>query len=142
MFKYKKYALYSLTIIFIIISLIELIIYLTVKSTVFGLIYLFINLLMIFFLVPIAYNYNKYFNPARISKLIIVILLGLFNSYLLGQIIINNISYIDSSTDYINKIFIFKNFLKGIVFLLLTIITIFEFKIDKIIKKREEKSVD
>ena len=142
MFKYKKYSLYTLTILFIIFSLIELIIYLTVKSTIFGLIYLFINLLIIFLLVPCTYNYKKYYNPARISKFIIIILLGIFNSYILGSIVINGINYTDSSIDYMNKIFIFKNILKGIIYLALTVITIFEFKIDKVIKKSVGKSVD
>ena len=142
MFKYKKYALYTLTILFIIFSLIELIIYLTVKSTIFGLIYLFINLLIIFLLVPCAYNYKKYYNPARISKFIIIILLGIFNSFFLGSIVLNGVNYTDSSIDYMNKIFVIKNILKVIIYAILTIITIFEFKIEKVIKKSIGKSVD
>ena len=142
MFKYKKYALYTLTILFIIFSLIELIIYLTVKSTIFGLIYLFSNLLIIFLLVPCAYNYKKYYNPARISKFIIIILLGIFNSFFLGSIVLNGVNYTDSSIDYMNKIFVIKNILKVIIYAILTIITIFEFKIEKVIKKSIGKSVD
>ena len=56
--------------------------------------------LIIFLLVPCAYNYKKYYSPARISKLIIIILLGIFASFVLDKITIK----IDSSSEYINKI--------------------------------------
>ena len=49
MFKYKKIALIFLSFLFILFSIFELIIYLTVDSTIFGLIYMFINIFIIFF---------------------------------------------------------------------------------------------
>jgi hypothetical protein len=85
--------------------------------------------------VPVVFNYKKYFNVARISKLIIIILLGIFNSYILKMVVLGNINYTDASMKYINKIFIFKNILKGLVYLGLIGITILEFKMEKLIKK-------
>lgn len=142
MFKYKKILLLFLTFLFILFSFIEFIIYYRVNNTIFGMIYLFINLLIIFLLVPCAYNYRKKFNPARISKLIIIILLGIFNSYILQSVISNSISYTDDSFVFIEKVFIFKNVFKGIIYGGLLFITIFEFNIRKIIRKSIGKKVD
>ena len=135
MFKYKKIALIFLSFLFILFSIFELIIYLTVDSTIFGLIYMFINIFIIFLLVPCVYNYKRYYNIVRISKFLLIILLGIFNSYFLSTILEKSINYMDNSIDYINKIYIFKNILKGFIYLGITLITIFEFKKEKLIKK-------
>ncbi|MGM9878340.1 MAG: hypothetical protein ACI33S_06815 [Bacilli bacterium] len=134
MYKYKKNIIRVLTCIYVILSIIEFIKYFFVNSNLFGLIYLIINIFIIFLLVPVAYNYNKYYSIPRISKLIMVIILGIFSSYILNNIVINNMSYTDASIIYNNKIFITKNILKVIVYFALTIFTIFEFKLDKLIK--------
>lgn len=135
MFKYKKIALIFLSFLFILFSIFELIIYLTVDSTIFGLIYMFINIIIIFLLVPCVYNYKRYYNIVRISKFLLIIILGIFNSYFLGTILEKSINYMDNSIDYINKIYIFKNILKGFIYFGITLITIFEFKKEKLIKK-------
>ena len=130
MFKYKKYSLYFVTLLYIMFFIIELIKYLKVDSNIYGLIYLCFNLIIIFLLVPCAYNYKKYFSTARISKLIIIVLLGIFTSYILNNII----HTIDSSKEYISKIYLYKNILKGIIYFILSIICILEFKVEKVIK--------
>ncbi len=135
MFKYKKIVLYFSTLLFMILSLIELIMYFKVDNTLFGMIYLLINLLIIFLLVPTTYNYKKYFSAARISKLIMIIIFGIFNSYILNIVVLKNISYVDDSTKFINSIFVIKNVLKGIIYFVLMIITVFEFNIQKVIVK-------
>ena len=61
MFKYKKMTLLFCTFIYLVLSLIELIKYLLVDSNIFGLIYLLINLFIIFLLIPTSYNYKKSF---------------------------------------------------------------------------------
>ena len=134
MYKYKKNIIRILTCIYVILSIIEFIKYFFVNSNLFGLIYLIINLFIIFLLVTVAYNYNRYYSIPRISKLIITVILGIFSSYILKIVIINNMNYTDASIIYNNKIFITKNILKVIVYFLLTIFTIFEFKLDKLIK--------
>lgn len=135
MHKYKKYIIYFLTIIYIILTVIELIKYLIIDSNIFGLLYLLISLFIIFLLIPICYNYKKYYSPARISKLIIIILVGFFNSYILNIIVLNGMTFLDSSKEFIESIFIIKNILKIIIYSLLIIFTFFEFKLDKLLIK-------
>ncbi len=133
MYKYKKYTIIILTVIYIILSIVEFIKYFLIDCNLFGLVYLLIDLLIIFLLVPVAYNYKRYFSSIRISKLIIVILIGIFNSYILYKIVINNMNYVDASIEFNNGIFIIKNILKGIVYFILLIFTIFEFKLEKLL---------
>jgi len=135
MFKYKKLTLNLVTFFYIVIFIIELFEYLKVNSNIFGVFYLIFNLAIIFLLVPCAYNYKKYYSPARISKLIIIILLGIFASFVLDKITIK----IDSSSEYINKIFIFKNVIKSVFYVALAIICILEFKVEKVIKSINTK---
>lgn len=135
MYKNKKIAIKFITCIFILLTLIEVLIYMLSKNNLFGLIYIIFNLLIIFLLVPISYNYNRYYSPARLSKLVIVIILGIFSSYLLNLVVLKNMSYIDNSKEYINKIFIIRNILKGLIYLLLIGFTALEFKLDKLLKK-------
>ena len=135
MYKNKKIAIKFITCIFILLTLIEVLIYMLSKNNLFGLIYIIFNLLIIFLLVPISYNYNRYYSPARLSKLVIVIILGIFSSYLLNLVVLKNMSYIDNSKEYINKIFIIRSILKGLIYLLLIGFTALEFKLDKLLKK-------
>ena len=135
MFKYKKIVLYTCTILLVLLSLIELIKYFIIDNTLYGVFYLLINLIILFFLIPCAYNYKKYYSAARISKLIIIVVLGIFNCYILEHIIINTMSYVDSSTNYIKSIFIYKNIFKGIVYFILLLFTVFEFKLEKVLSK-------
>ena len=93
MYKYKKNIIRILTCIYVILSIIEFIKYFFVNSNLFGLIYLIINLFIIFLLVTVAYNYNRYYSIPRISKLIITVILGIFSSYILKIVIINNMNY-------------------------------------------------
>ena len=138
MYKYKKLTLNIITILYILIFLIELVKYLIIDNTLYGLIYLLINLLIIFFLVPTTYNYKKYYSTARISKLIIILLLGIFNSYILEYIVINNMNYIDSSKEYIKSIFIYKDVFKGIIYFVIFVFTLLEFKLDKVLMQHFE----
>lgn len=142
MFKYRKITLYLITILYILFTLIEFIIYLSVYSNVFGLVYFIISSLIIFLLVPCAYNYKKYYSVARISKMIIIIVLGLFSSYLLFSIVSNSMSYIDSSILFNSKIKTIKMILKPILFFMMIILTFFETKGERIIKTISKKNID
>ena len=138
-YKIKKSTLTLLTVSYIILTLIEFVKYFCVDSNLFGLNYMIINLAIIFLLVPICINYKKYYSPQRISKLIIIIILMLINCYILGPIIVNYMSYIDNSKEFMKSIFVIKNILKGIIFVLLTIFTVFEFKLEKLIQNNKNK---
>ena len=143
MYKRKRLLLLVIVTIYILLTGFEFIKYFMIDSNLFGAIYLIINLVILFFLLPILYNYKRNYSKIRISKLIIVIIIGIFNSYILEHIIISSMSYIDSSQLYIESIYIVKNILKGFTYGLLVLFTLFESKlnekitlhIDKIEKK-------
>lgn len=139
MFKIKKLYLYLYTVLYIIVSLIELINYLKVDNTLFGVYYLIINLVILFFLIPVVYNYKRTYSKARISKIIIIIILMIFNSFILEHILLNVMNYIDSSKIYLENIFVCKNILKGILGCSLMIFLIYETKLNKIIKNKFKK---
>ena len=139
MYKVKKTILYLLTLSFMILSLIELIKYFKVDTTLYGVIYLSINLIILFLLIPVTYNYKRNYSSARISKLILIIIIGIFNSYILSKIVLGNMNYIDDSILYISSIKVIKNILKGIVYGSLVIFTFLEAKLDKKISKMINK---
>ena len=129
MYKYKKIFIVFVSIIYILLTILELIKYIRVESNLYGLVYLFLSLLIIFFLVTIAYNYKRYYSTTRISKLIIVIVVGLFTSFVLNIVLINSMSYTDSSNEMLEKIGFIKNIAKPILYAFLAIFTFFETKI-------------
>ncbi len=139
MYKYKKITINFITCIYILLSILEVILYLFAKNNLFGLIYIIINLFIIFLLVPISYNYNKYFSSARLSKLIITFLLIIFTSFILQIIILKNIGYVDASNLYIKKIFVIKNILKPIIDFIILIFILLEFKLDKLLIKNKKR---
>lgn len=139
MFKYKRIVIYICTFLYLIFSFLELIKYMFYDSNVFGLIYLLINLIIIFLLVPSAHNYKKYFSKIRISKFILIILIGIFSSFILEGIVMNGIGVVDDSKKYIDGIFIYKNVFKVIIYAVLFILTVFEFKVEKLIKSISKK---
>lgn len=138
MYKKKKLLLNIVNISFLILSLIELIKYFKFDNTLYGVIYLLINLIIIFLLLPVTFNYKRHYSSARISKIILIIIIGLFNSYILNYIVIGNMSYIDSSKNFIKSIFIIKNILKPILYFLLMILLFLETGINKKIKSSKK----
>ena len=139
MYKVKKSIVYLLTLSFMILSLIELIKYFKVDTTLYGVIYLSINLIILFLLIPVTYNYKRNYSNAIISNLILIIIIGIFNSYILSKIVLGNMNYIDDSILYISSIKVIKNILKGIVYGSLVIFTFLEAKLDKKISKMINK---
>ncbi len=139
MYKHKKITINMLTCIYIVLTIIELFIYMLSKNNLFGIYYLLSSLFIIFLLVPISYNYNKYFSTARLSKLIIVLVLIIFNSFLLNLIVLKNMSYVDASTLYIDKVFVIKNILKPIIAFVVLIFILLEFRLDRLLKKKTHK---
>ncbi len=135
-YKYKKIFLLLFTLLYIILTIVELIKYLKSDSELFGLVYNIINIFIIFLLVPLLYNYKKNYSKARISKLILIIIIGLFNSYILKTIVINSMNYVDTSNLYIKNIYVIKNIIKIIMFILLMIFTYIESKTSKIVLKK------
>lgn len=135
-YKYKKIFLFVFTITFMILSLIELIKYLGFDSELFGLVYNIINVFILFLLIPVLYNYKRHYSPARMSKLILIIIIGLLNSYAVYPLVTNLMSYVDTSYEYAKSIFIIKNIIKGVLFILLVFFTYIESKTSKIVLKK------
>lgn len=139
MFKIKKLYLYLFTFFYIMISLLELVSYLKIDNTLYGVYYLIINLVILFFLIPVVYNYKRTYSKARVSKIIIITILLIFNSFVLEHIILNTMNYMDSSKLYLENIFIYKNMLKGILSFSLVIFLIYETNLNKNIKNKFKK---
>lgn len=135
MFKIRKYFLYIMSIIYVILTIIEFIKYLNVNSNLFGLIYMIINLLILFLLIPTVYNYKNNYSKIRFSKFVVIIILGVFNSYVLKSIVIGNMSYIDASIKYNDSIFVIKNILKVIIYFGYVLLALIDIKAYKTIKK-------
>mgnify|MGYP004526194101 FL=1 len=135
-YKYKKIFLLTFTLLYIVLTMVELIKYLKLDSELFGLIYNIINVFIIFLLIPVLYNYKRHYSKARISKLILIILLGLFNSCILKDIIISSMNYVDSSIVYAKNTYIIRSIIKIIMFLMLSIFTFIESKTTKIMLKK------
>lgn len=141
MYILKKKFLIIVTISFILLTLIEYIKYFFSGNNFFGLIYLILNMFIIFMIIPITKNYNKYYSGARISKLIIIITLGVFSSFILNKMVLSLLSYIDASSDYISSIFVTKNILKTIIYILLAIFTYYEFTLQRLIQNKQVSSL-
>lgn len=117
-----------LTIIFSILTSYELYIYMTMNSNYFGLLYLIINLFIMFLLFTITINYNKSIIKLRISKNIMAITFGFISSFLLYLILKGLFTYSDESYIYIKRIFLSIKVLKPIIYLLISGITYLDFK--------------
>lgn len=128
MYKYKKIFIVFTSIIYVLLTIIELIKYLKVDSNLYGVLYLVLSLIIIFFLVTVTYNYKRSYSATRTSKLIIIVVLGLFNSFLLNKILIVSMSYFDSSSVMIDEIGFIKNIIKPIMYLFVAAFTFFEIK--------------
>lgn len=138
MYKIKKTILFIIMILFLLLSSIELIYYLFSDSNLFGVIYLLVNIFIIFLFVPVTYNYKRNFSKSRISKLILIILFGLFNSYFLSNIVVNSMNYTDTSKNYIESIFVIKSILKPILLLFISFFTVVESKVILKLKKSHQ----
>lgn len=137
--KYNKYLLYFISSAYIILTIIEFIKYLLTKSNLFGLVYLIITALIIFFLVPTTINYKEKVSFARTSKFIIIIIIGIFCSFFLDSIVINNLKYIDYSQKYCDSIFIIKNVLKVILYVFILIVIMLDHNVFSIVCEKIKK---
>lgn len=100
----KKKIYNILTILFIIISTIELIIYLINESNYYALYYLIINTLII---TNLLFNY-KTNKKTKLKKNITNLILVIFNNYILFNLLTKSYSFKDYSINYINKINILR----------------------------------
>ena len=98
----------------------------------------------IFLLIPTAYNYKNNYSKIRFSKFATIIILGLFNSYVLKSIVIGGMSYTDASIKYNDSIFVIKNIVKGLIYFGYVLLALRDIKLYKAIKNyiNNKKNVD
>lgn len=121
-----------LTSIFSLLTIYEVIIYILGKSNYFGLFYLFLNLFIVFLMFMVSVNIKKGNTMIRISKNAIIVVLGIFCSFVLKLILSKVFGYVDESNAYISNIFISLKVVKPIIYLMLGILSYLEYKNMKI----------
>ncbi len=126
-----------LTFMFIVITCLEFINYLNFESNFIGLLYLIVNFVILFLLINMVLNFGKSNYKIRISKNLIVIVLGILSSYLLGYIIPWFLDYSDSSFLFVENIYVYSKVLKPILYVFLGVICILEILYKKEISKRQ-----
>ena len=104
-----------LTFMFVVITCLEFINYLNFESNFIGLLYLIVNFVILFLLINMVLNFGKSNYKIRISKNLIVIVLGILSSYLLGYIIPWFLDYSDSSFLFVENIYVYSKVLKPII---------------------------
>lgn len=123
MHKYSKYIFP----LFLILTIIETIIYMFSKSNYYGLFYLIINYIIAFFLLNLNFKSDK---KIYLSKVIVVVILGLFSSFLLINILENTYTYNDDSSTYIDKIMIISKIIKPLIYMIISIMAYTKLKIN------------
>ena len=126
-----------LTFMFIVITCLEFINYLNFESNFIGLLYLIVNFVILLLLINLVLNFGKSNYKIRISKNLIVIVLGILSSYLLGYIIPWFLDYSDSSFLFVENIYVYSKVLKPILYVFLGVICILEILYKKEISKRQ-----
>ena len=119
--KKKMYLAYL--IIYLLIFLIELILYLKFNSTLFGLLYMIINLTIIFLLSFSLYNYSEFNLKIRLSKN------GILIGLMLISILLSLFRYSDESRLFVSEIKVFIYYLKPLMMLLLIGLSIYDYKV-------------
>lgn len=119
----KKKLYLAYLVIYSLVSLIELILYLRFNSTLFGLLYMVINLIIIFLLSISLYNYSEFNLKIRLSKNAILAFLILFS------ILLAVFKYSDESKVFISEIKIFIYYIKPLMIILLGTLSFYDYKV-------------
>ncbi len=119
----KKKLYLAYLVIYSLVSLIELILYLRFNSTLFGLLYMVINLIIIFLLSISLYNYSEFNLKIRLSKNAILAFLILFS------ILLAVFKYSDESKVFISEIKIFIYYIKPLMIVLLGALSFYDYKV-------------
>lgn len=125
---YLYFIFLIITIFFCLFTLFEIYNYMFFNSNLFGLIYLLINCFISFVLIIMCYNFKIANVKIRISKNLLTIILGLFSSFLLYYVVVSFMFYVDESQDFINRIFLSVKVFKPILYFVLLIFSLLEYK--------------
>lgn len=125
---YLFFIFLFVTIVFCLSTLFEIYNYMFFNSNLFGFIYLLINCFISSGLIIMCYNFKIANVKIRISKNLLIIILGLFSSFLLYYVVAGFMSYADESLDFINRIFLSVKVFKPILYFVLLIFSMLEYK--------------
>ena len=135
--KMFKIAYLFIVIIFSVFSIFEIYNYFYFNSNLFGLIYLIFSAFLCFNMFIIIFNFDAANYKIRVSKNIMIASIGLFSSFALYFFISNLISYIDESSNFIDRIFSTIKIFKPIIYLILIVFSFMESDIKINLKPRK-----
>lgn len=116
-------------LVFVSLTLIEIIKYLFFNSNLFGLLYLILNCFLAFNLFIIVINYKNGNVKIRISKNCFIIVLGLIGSFILPNISDSLNDFVDESSLFVDSIFWISRIVKPILYLLLAGLSVMEYRL-------------
>lgn len=119
----KKKLYFTYLGLYLLILFIEFVMYLRFNSTLFGLLYMIINLIIVFLLSISLYNYSELNLKIRLSKNAILIVLVLFS------ILLSLFKYTDQSKLFISNIKVCVYYLKPLMILTLATLSFYDYKI-------------
>lgn len=128
--KYLKLIYIVVSLVFLILSIIEIVNYFNIFSNLYAVIYMLVNLFLIFLFFGISVNYRNKNYKLRVSKCIIIIVLGIICSYILPNII-ESMSYVDSSNYFISSNYLIIYVFKPSIYFILLVLSIYELKFIK-----------
>ena len=126
-----------MVIIFSILTIFEIYKYLIFNSNLFGLIYLFFSVFLCFNMFIIIFNFDAANFKIRISKNVMIAVVGLFSSFILYFLTSGLVSYVDESSAFIDKIFLSIKVFKPIIYLILIVFSFMESNIKIRLKPRK-----
>ncbi len=127
--RFIKYFYVFITALFTLFTAYEMYVYLSMDSNYFGIVYLFLNFFVMFLLFTITYNYSSQNKGIRISKNILVIVIGIFSSFILTYVLPYILSYSDNSYLFEEKVFVTSKILKPVIYAFVVIVSIIEVKL-------------
>lgn len=120
---------FVILLVFISLTLIEIIKYLFFNSNLFGLLYLILSCFLAFNLFIIVINYKNGNVKIRISKNCFIIVLGLIGSFILPNISDSLNDFVDESSLFVDSIFWISRIVKPILYLLLAGLSVIEYRL-------------
>lgn len=126
--RFIKYFYVFITMLFAVLTAYEIYIYMSINSNYFGIIYLFLNFFVMFLLFTITINYKEGSKKIRVSKNVVVIIIGIISSFILTLILPKIFNYSDDTYLFNDKVFIISKLIKPIIYLSLGVISALEIK--------------
>ena len=136
--KMLKVIYLFMVIIFSVFTIFEIYNYLFFNSNLFGLVYLIFSVFLCFNMFIIIFNFDAANFKIRISKNVMIAIVGLFSSFILYFFISGLVSYVDESSAFINKIFLSIKVFKPIIYLILLVFSLMESNIKIRLKPRNQ----